>query len=193
MPLGQRAASGGGANRTPCARRAEALRVGTINHGTQRQIKCHTMPSNRRSDKDRRPERPTGAEGSLRDRPSSRRIKCHTMPSKFTRKSLKTHDGHPNEVSHFFEGPISGGRAIFRFSASTFRFRQKKRNTVALLFQRNSLKTNDGHPNKAKHFFEGRISRFAQRAPLSDSNFSIRSFLATNHSSLATFLPGGII
>jgi len=141
----------------PCLRRAEAFRVGAMIPLTQRQIKCHTMPSN------------------------------------FTRKSLKTNDGHPNEVSHFFEGPISRTRAVFRFSASAFRFRQKKRNTVALLFQRNSLKTNDGHPNKAKHFFEGRISRFAQRASLSDSNFSTRRFLATNHSPLATFLSGGII
>jgi hypothetical protein len=40
-------------------------------------IKCHTMPSNRRSDKDRGPERPTGAEGSLRDWPFSRQIVSH--------------------------------------------------------------------------------------------------------------------
>jgi hypothetical protein len=70
----------------PCARRAEALLVGAIIHGTQRQIKCHTMPSN------------------------------------FTRKSLKTNDGHPNEVSHFFEGRISRTRAVFRFSIFDFRF-----------------------------------------------------------------------
>src|ERR1022692_4617820 len=69
----------------PCLRRAEALRGGAINHGTQRQIKCHTMQSNS------------------------------------TRKSLKTNDGHPNEVSHFFEGPISRTRAVFRFSSFDFR------------------------------------------------------------------------
>src|ERR1017187_10292969 len=52
----------------PCLRRAEALRVGAINHGTQRQIKCHTMQSN------------------------------------FTRKSLKTNDGHPQRSVTLFRG-----------------------------------------------------------------------------------------
>ena len=32
-------------------------------------------------------------------------IKCHTMPSHFPRKSQKTNDWHPDEVSHFFVPP----------------------------------------------------------------------------------------
>ncbi len=34
---------------------------------------------------------------------SPRQITRHTMQSNFTRKSLKTNDGHPKEVTHFFE------------------------------------------------------------------------------------------
>jgi hypothetical protein len=41
------------------------------------------------------------------DRPDSadlRGFTRHTMPSKFSLKSLKTKDGHPDKVTHFFEG-----------------------------------------------------------------------------------------
>jgi len=36
--------------------------------------------------------------------PVSRQTKCHTMPSNFHANSLKTNDGDPREVSHFFKG-----------------------------------------------------------------------------------------
>ena len=70
-------------------------------------------------------------------------ITRHTMQSNFTRKSLKTNDGHPKEVTHKsgvqcpgfsavwirrrpefspFDFPISRARAVFRFSNFDFRF-----------------------------------------------------------------------
>ena len=36
-----------------------------------------------------------------------REIKCHTMPSKVRANSLKTNDGGPDEVSHFFGGLLN--------------------------------------------------------------------------------------
>src|SRR5277367_3030505 len=82
-----------------------------------RQIKCHTMQSNRRSDNraprstvsraweiNRRPERVRisgRAEGSLVQ------IKCHTMQSNCPPNLLKTNDRHPNKVTHFFEPAVT--------------------------------------------------------------------------------------
>ncbi len=54
-----------------------------------------------------------------------RQIKCHTMQSNFTRKSLKTNDGHPKEVTHKSEVQCTGFSAVWmrrRREFSTFDF-----------------------------------------------------------------------
>ncbi len=48
----------------------------------------------------------------------SRQMKCHTMPSNFGAKSLKTNDGAPCEVSHFFD-PL-GRVALWTLSGAAF-------------------------------------------------------------------------
>jgi len=46
--------------------------------------------------------------------PESHQKKCHTLQSNFTRKSLKTHDGHPKEVTHNSEVQCTGISAVWR-------------------------------------------------------------------------------
>ncbi len=143
-----------------------------------------------------------------------RTITRHRVPSKLSANSLKTNDGRTREVSQELR-PAFRDRASevdLRFSNFPLPSRQIKCNTVALNFQRNSLKTNDGHPHKAKHFFDDQISNSPisisrTRAVLQSSNFEFRvstpipesraaaipGFLTTSHSSLATLLSGGMI
>jgi hypothetical protein len=78
-----------------------------------------------------------------------RQITRHTMQSNFTRKSLKTNDGHPNEVTHFLKTglPVStvsrvweinrhpacpdAGRARFRGTRSRFPARARLRSPIS--------------------------------------------------------------
>jgi hypothetical protein len=55
-------------------------------------------------------------------------IKCHTMPSNCEPKSLKTKEGAPDEVSHFFSRPRGNQlEKMFRTRNQTFAGRSASR------------------------------------------------------------------
>jgi hypothetical protein len=55
-------------------------------------------------------------------------ITRHTMQSNFTRKSLKTNDGHPNKVTHFLKTglPVSTVSRVWEINPRPSRLRRTK-------------------------------------------------------------------